>query len=104
MTSHKALKSVSHNFGLGINFTHQNLRTEKYYNSYDSSYHTNILSERNYTNAVISLGGGIGYRFTNNLGVHAEIEYNLVTAGEYFFFFGGQSYFPMRAGITYFIF
>jgi hypothetical protein len=90
--------------GLGINFTHQNERTERQYSDYDSTYHTYITPKRNYTNAVISLGGGMGYRFTKNLGIHAEIEYNLVTAGEYFFIFGGRSYFPMRAGITYYLF
>lgn len=91
-------------FGLGIAHTIQHEMTYRTYNGYDSAYSVYRSPTNSNTNALISIGGGLGYRITNNLGIHAEIEYNLITTGEYFFIFGGKNNFPIRAGISYTIF
>jgi hypothetical protein len=91
--------------GLGIHITKEEEYTYKYYNSWDSTYHTYIYPVQTNTNAVLSLGGGLGFRFNKHLGVYTEIQYNMVTVGGGFFIFGfGSGYFPIRAGLTYYIY
>jgi hypothetical protein len=86
--------------GVGANFKDESAYTTTYYNTYDSTYHTYSYPKQSYSNILLSLGGGMGYLLTKNIGTYAEIEYN--SAG-YFFFFGG-GYFLVKAGITYTIF
>lgn len=91
--------------GFGFNLTNQNEITERYYNYNDSTYKTRIIHSKNDITAILSLGGGIIFKITERVGIHAEIEYHLITNDEdYFFFYGSNSYFPIRAGIKYSIF
>lgn len=91
--------------GLGIHVTKEEQYSYKYYSSWDSTYFTTTYPEQTNTNAVLSLGGGLGFRFNKYLGVYSEIQYNMVTSGGGFFIFGfGSGYFPIRAGITYYIY
>ena len=91
--------------GFGFNLIHQNEIKENYYNYNDSSYHTNIYNPKNDINAILSIGCGMIFRLSGRLGIHAEIEYHLITNDEnYFYFYRGNSYFPIRAGIKYSIF
>jgi opacity protein-like surface antigen len=90
--------------GIGIHYTKEGEWTEQWYNTYDSTYRIYTTPERSYVNAVFSLGGGVGYRITDNLGIHGEIEYNLITSDASFLFFGGRGYFPLRIGVTYMLF
>ena len=88
--------------GLGFHLSSQNEISEQYYSYEDSVYRTRVYPAESEINAVISFGGGIGYRFSKHLGVHAEIEYNFVTSHDsYFFYYNGRSYFPMRIGVIY---
>jgi hypothetical protein len=91
--------------GLGIHYTK---KQDEIYSSWHQSYpDTATWIHESYTyhyngevNLLLSLGASAGYRFTKRFGVKAEIEYNLM-GGEYFIFWGGRSYFPIRAGIFY---
>lgn len=92
-------------FGVGINYTNEAERTEKYYSSYDSLYRTYVRPSRSYVNALIGIGGGLGFRIGRNLGIHAEAEYNMITYdGAFLLFFGGRGYFPLRIGLTYMLY
>lgn len=91
--------------GVGINYTNEAERTEKYYSSYDSAYRTYNTPSRSYVNALFGIGGGIGFRIGKNLGIHAEAEYNMITYdGTFLIFFGGRGYFPLRIGLTYMLY
>lgn len=91
--------------GVGINYTNEAERTERFYSSYDSVYKTYVTPSRSYVNALIGIGGGLGFRIGKNLGVHAEAEYNMITYdGAFLFFFGGRGYFPLRIGLTYMLY
>lgn len=92
-------------FGIGIHLTKQkeiieHSRTQHYP---DTTWNEIIYTtpDRNDFNALLSIGAGFGYRFTEHFGLKAEIEYNMVTSSYEFLFFSGRSYFPMRAGIFY---
>ncbi len=91
--------------GFGMHFTNQDSRTESYYsrNYPDTSYTllTNTYQPVSEVNALISLGGSVGYRFSKRFGASIEMEYDMVTAESIFIFWGGRNYFPLRAGIFY---
>lgn len=91
--------------GLGIHFLSLQEVTEHYWtqNYPDTTWvlRTSNIPSNSEFNAIISVGGSFGYRITKNLGLKAEIEYNLVTSSYAFIFFGGRNYFPVRAGIFY---
>jgi hypothetical protein len=91
--------------GLGLHI----IKEESY--SYKYSYYdtlppyTYTSPERSSTNVVFSIGGGLAFRFGKHLGVYSEIQYNMVTYGGWFFFYGiGAGYFPIRAGLTYYLY
>jgi hypothetical protein len=88
-------------FSGGIHLSHTAEMKHTYYGYYDSSYHTSVTPAQTYTYLVLGIGGVFGYRFLRNFGVHAEIEYNMITSEGYFFF--GRGYFPLRLGVSYFI-
>ena len=91
--------------GFGINFTNVKELTETYWSQLypDSAYKQFTYSEpaRSEVHALLSLGACLGYRFSKNFGVQAEMEYNLVTGNNSFLIFGDNSYFPIRAGLFY---
>jgi len=86
--------------GAGGHFRNESEYSYTYYSTYDSTYYTSYYPESNYSNFMLSLGGGAGYNFTKNLGAYTELQYN--SAG-YFFFFGG-GFFLAKAGVTYTLF
>jgi hypothetical protein len=90
--------------GFGLHVTNQSAITEQYYNYSDSAYVTNNMGAKNDLNAVISAGGGIAFMISKQFGIHAEIEYNLLTSESNLYMFRGYSYFPIRGGIIYTIF
>lgn len=92
--------------GIGVHLTHTGDYTETYWlqNYPDTSkwtYHVSNVTYPIEANLVLGIGASLGYRVSKNFGIKAEVEYNLVTAANYFLFFGGRSYFPMRAGVFY---
>ncbi|MGA2668069.1 MAG: hypothetical protein ABSF32_04025 [Ignavibacteria bacterium] len=91
--------------GLGIHYTAQQQVTESYwYQPYpDTTWKQGayITPAHNDLNALISIGGSMGYRFSKKLGVKVEMEYDIVTGGYAFFFLGGRNYFALRGGIFY---
>jgi hypothetical protein len=91
--------------GLGIHLTSQKAAYIYYWQSYypDSAakQYTDYHASQSYFNAMLSIGGGLGYRFSRNFGVKAEVEYNMITTSYAFFLFNGPNYFPVRAGIFY---
>jgi hypothetical protein len=91
--------------GLGLHIIKEESYSYKY-RYYDSSaYYTYTTPERSSTNVVFSIGGGLAFRFTKHLGVYSEIQYNMITYGGWFFFYGvGAGYFPIRAGLTYYLY
>lgn len=89
--------------GFGIHYTLINEIHEQNY--YDSAYHSSTISSASDVNAVLSIGGGIAFKLSKQIGIHSELEYNLVTSdNNYYPMHAGKSYFPFRAGIIYFIF
>jgi hypothetical protein len=91
--------------GIGIHFLSLQEVTEHYWtqNYPDTTWvpRTSNIPSNTEINAIISIGASIGYRINKNLGLKAEIEYDLVTSSYAFIFFGGRNYFPIRAGIYY---
>jgi hypothetical protein len=91
--------------GFGLHLTSQQDITEHYYtqNYPDTTYvpATRILQNQSEVNALLSIGGSVGYRITKKFGVKLEMEYNLITGNYFFLFFGGRNYFPLRAGVFY---
>ncbi len=96
--------------GLGIHIISENPYnyTYSYYLSYDSTSHTSsyFYPKNNFTSATLSIGGALGYRFTDRLGVYFDAQLNTVSYEGFFLFFwgGGRSYIPIRAGLTYIIY
>jgi hypothetical protein len=91
--------------GFGIHSTNQDAATERYYTIVypdtawtQQTYYSQPVSE---VNAVISVGGCAGYRFSKHFGASLEMEYDMVTGENIFLFFGNKNYFPLRAGIFY---
>jgi hypothetical protein len=99
----KVMLDVS--LGFGIHYSSRQEVTERHWtkNYPDTVWvqETWITPASTDFNALISLGGSIGYRFTKNFGAKAELEYDLITGNDSFLFFGGRSYFPVRAGVFY---
>jgi hypothetical protein len=96
---------LSASLGLGFHYSAQQRVTQSYWTRYypdttwkQASY---VTPARNDLNAIISVGGSVGYRFSKNFGVIAEGEFDLVTGRYAFIFFGNRNYFPLRAGIFY---
>lgn len=91
--------------GFGIHITNQEAATESYYSSGypDTAWtlQTNHILPTSEVNAVISVGGCAGYRFSKHFGASMEMEYDMITGENYFLFFGNRNYFPLRAGIFY---
>lgn len=96
--------------GFGIHFVKDGPYTDthKYYQNWDSTYHTSTYNSpgQNNTSAVLSIGSALGYRFSKQLGIYVDAQLEIVPyEGSFFFFWGsGQTYIPVRAGITYTIF
>ncbi len=91
--------------GLGIHIIKEESYTYKYRFYDTAAYYTYTTPEKSSTNVVFSVGGGLGFRFSKQLGVYAEIQYNMVSYGGWFFFYGfGAGYFPIRGGITYYLY
>jgi hypothetical protein len=91
--------------GFGIHSTNQESSTELYYSSGypDTAWtqHTYYMQPFSEVNAVISVGGCAGYRFSKHFGASLEMEYDMITGENIFLFFGNRNYFPLRAGIFY---
>ena len=91
--------------GLGIHLLMEDKYSYNVYNSWDSSYNSYSNPIYKSIDAVLSVGAGVGFRFNKHLGAYAEIQYNMITYGGGFLFFGfGTGYFPMRVGITYYLY
>ena len=91
--------------GLGVNYTREVELTYKYYLSYDSTWYESKSPEETRTTVLFSLGGGLAYRFSKHFGAYIEIQYNMVSFGNGFFFYGfGAGYLPLRAGVTYYLY
>lgn len=91
--------------GLGINYTREEESSYRYYISYDSTWHESKNPEETNTTLLFSLGGGLAYRFIKHFGAYIEIQYNMVSFGNSFFFYGfGAGYMPIRAGVTYYLY
>ena len=85
--------------GLGIHLLMEDKSSYKVYNSWDSSYNSYSNPIFKSIDAVLSVGAGLGFRFNQHLGAY------MITYGGGFLFFGfGTGYFPMRAGITYYLY
>jgi hypothetical protein len=91
--------------GFGIHYTKTKEMTTTHF---ERNYPDTTLRSYTYSypshsevNALISIGASLGYRLSKRFGVQAEIEYNLVTGSNNFIIFGGNNYFPIRAGIFY---
>jgi hypothetical protein len=90
--------------GVGLHFWNEPEYESNYFNSLDSTYHTYQFPGFSYTNAVLSIGAALGYRFTKHFGIYGDIQLNAVTFIGYFPFFVSEAYIPVRVGITYTIF
>ena len=91
--------------GLGVNYTRQEESTYRYYISYDSTWYESKNPEETSTTLLFSLGGGLAFRFSKHFGAYAEIQYNMISFGNSFFFYGfGAGYLPVRAGVTYYLY
>ncbi len=89
--------------GVGIMYIKEEGYTYTNYNSYDSTYYSYTQPDYDYTNFSMALGGGLRFKINNHIGAFAEAQYNLTTYQGFFWFFG-NGYFPIRAGITYMLY
>ena len=95
--------------GIGIHYLLDGAydNSSGYYSNYDSAYHeySYHVKEQGNVSAVLSIGSALGYRFTDKFGIYVDAQFNVVTYyGFFLFFWGAQSYIPLRAGITYTIY
>ena len=99
----KSSLSYYFSIGAGIHFSHWSERTETESDYWDTTWHYNTYTYpgNTETNFLLSLGAGLGYRFSKHFGANAEIEYDITSNQPWFFIFFGSGYFPLRAGISY---
>jgi hypothetical protein len=96
--------------GLGIHFLLDSPgdRFSSHYSYYDSAYHNYTYYDEGRTNvsSVFSIGFAVGYRFNKQLGFYADTQLNTVSHSTFFlaFFDSGESYIPVRAGVTYILY
>lgn len=92
--------------GIGLHYTYISEYKYTYTSTWDTTHHTYTYTNpaEKKMNAILSIGGGFGYKIKNKFGVYAEAEYNMVTYAGYVFFGPGTSYFPLKLGLLYFIY